>query len=57
MDIFYFNTPIYREIILQFLQFMEKYYVNRMPFHFRRCAEAVLRHAARLFKGVQHGSS
>ena len=50
MDIFYYNTPIYREILLKFLQFTEKYYVNRTPFHFRRRAEAVLRHAARLRK-------
>ena len=50
MDILYYNTPIYREILLQFLQFMEKYYVNRMPFHFSHRAEAVLRHAARLSK-------
>ena len=50
MDIFYYNTQIYREILLQFLQFTEKYYVNRTPFHFRRRAEAVLRRAARLSK-------
>ena len=50
MDIFYYNTPIYREILLQFLQFTEKYYVNRMSFYFRRRAEAVLRRAARLSK-------
>ena len=50
MDIFYYNTPIYREILLQFLQFTEKYYVNRTPFHFRRRAEAVLRRAAHLSK-------
>ena len=48
MDIFYYNTPIYREILLQFLQFTEKYYVNRMSFYFRRRAEAVLRRAVRL---------
>ena len=46
MDIFYYNTPIYREILLKFLQFTE----NRTPFHFRRRAEAVLRRAARLSK-------
>ena len=46
MDIFYYNTPIYREILLKFLQFTE----NRTPFHFRRRAEAVLRRAARLRK-------
>ena len=50
MDIFYYNTPIYREILLQFLQFTEKYYINRTPFHFRRRAEAVLRRVARLSK-------
>ena len=49
-DIFYYNTPIYREILLKFLQFTEKYYVNRTPFHFRRRAEAVLRRAACLSK-------
>ena len=48
MDIFYYNTPIYREILLNFLQFTDKYYVNRMPFHFRRCAEAFQRRSARL---------
>ena len=50
MDIFYYNTPIYKEILLKFLQSTEKYYVNRTPFHFRRRAEAVLRRAARLSK-------
>ena len=50
MDIFYYNTPIYREIPLKFLQFTEKYYANITPFHFRRRVEAVLRHAARLSK-------
>ena len=50
MDIFYYNTPIYKEILLKFLQSTEKYYVNRMPFHFRRRAEVVLRCAARLTK-------
>ena len=50
MDIFYYNTPIYRETLLKFLQFTKKYYVNRTPFHFRRRAEAVLRRAARLSK-------
>ena len=50
MDIFYYNTPIYKEILLKFLQSTEKYYVNRMPFHFRRRAEAVLRRAARFRK-------
>ena len=52
MDIFYYNTKTYREILLQFLQFTEKYYVNRMPFHFRHRAEAVLRRAARLSKAL-----
>ena len=50
MDIFYYNTPIYREILLKFLQFTEKYYVNGTPFHFKRRAEAVLRRAACLSK-------
>ena len=50
MDIFYYNTPIYREILLQFLQFEEKHYVNRAPCHFRRRVEAVLRRAAYLSK-------
>ena len=39
MDIFYYNTPIYKEILLKFLQSTEKYYVNRTPFHFRRRAK------------------
>ena len=46
MDIFHYNTPNYREILLKFLQFTE----NRTPFHFRRRTEAVLRRAARLSK-------
>ena len=50
MDILYYNTPIYSEMLLKFLQITEKYYVNRTPFHFRRRAEAVLRRAARLSK-------
>ena len=50
MDIFYHNTPIYREVVLHFIQFIEKHYVNRTHFHFRRCAEAVLRRAACLWK-------
>ena len=50
MDIFYENTPIYREMLLKFLQLTEKYYVNRTPFHFRRRPEAVLKRAARLSK-------
>ena len=48
MDIFYYNTQIYKEILPKFLKFTEKYYVNRTPFRFRRSAEAVLRRAARL---------
>ena len=48
MDILYYNTPIYKEIILKFLQSTKKYYVNRTTFHFRRRAEAVLRRVARL---------
>ena len=47
MDIFYYNTPIYRELLLQFILFTEKYYANRTPFRFRRRAEAALRRAAR----------
>ena len=35
MDLFYYNTPIYREILLKFTQFTEKYYVSRTPVHFR----------------------
>ena len=50
MDILYYNTPIYREIILQFIQFTKKYDLSRTPFHFRRRAEALLRRAARLSK-------
>ena len=50
MDILYYNTLIYKEIILKFLQSTKKYYVNRTPLHFRRCAEAVLRRAVRLRK-------
>ena len=46
----YYNTPIYREILLQFLQFTEKYDINRTPFHFRHRTEAVLRRAASLSK-------
>ena len=44
------NPPIYREILLKFLQFTEKYYVTRTPFHFRRHTEVVLRRTARLAK-------
>ena len=50
MDIFYYNTPIYKEILLKFLQSTEKCYVNRTPFYFRRRAETVLRRAGRLRK-------
>ena len=50
MKIFYYNTPIYKEVLLKFLQSTEKYYVNRTPFHFRDRAEAVQRRAARLSK-------
>ena len=50
MDILYYNTQSYREILLKFLQLTEKYYVSRTPFHFRRRAEAVLRREARLSK-------
>ena len=53
MEIFYYNTPIYKEILLKFLQSTEKYYVNRTPFNFRGRAEA----CSTLSKGVQHGSS
>ena len=41
---------IYSTIIPQFLKYTEKYYISRTTFHFRRCAEAVLRRAARLSK-------
>ena len=44
MPKFYYNTPIYRETLLQFTG---KYCMSRMPFHFR-CAEANLRCAAQL---------
>ena len=50
MDIFSYNTPIYKEILLKFPQSTKKYCVNRTPFYFRRRAEAVLRRAARLRK-------
>ena len=53
MVIFYYNTPIYREILLQFIQFTEKYYANRTSFCFRRRAEV----CSTSFKGVEHGSS
>ena len=58
MDIFYYNTPIYKEILLKFLQSTEKCYVNRTPFYFRRRAETVHafeRSSARLVL-VRHGS-
>ena len=50
MDIFYYITPIYREVLLQFIQFTENYYAKTTPFRLRRRAEAVLRRAARLSK-------
>ena len=50
MEMFYYNTPIYKEVILKFLQSTEKSYVNRTPFHFRGRAEAMLRRTARLRK-------
>ena len=50
MDIFSYNIPIYKEMLLRFLQSTEKYCLNRTPFYFRRRAEAVLRRAARLRK-------
>ena len=56
MDISYYNTPIYKEILLKFLQSTEKYYVNKTRFHFKRCAEAVLRRAARLRKAFSTAS-
>ena len=43
IDIFYYNTLIYREILLKFIQSTEKYYVNRTAFYFIRRAEAVLK--------------
>ena len=46
MDILYYDTPIYKETALTFLQSTEKYYFNRTAVHFRRRAEAVLRRAA-----------
>ena len=52
VNILYYNTPIYKEILSQFLQFTEKYYINRTSFHFRHRAEAVLRRAARLSKAL-----
>ena len=48
MDILSYNTPIYKERLLKFLQSTEKYYVNRTPFHFRGRTEAVLGRPARL---------
>ena len=53
MDLFCYNTPIYREILLKFIQFTEKYYVSRTPVHFRSRAEA----CSTPFKGVQQGLS
>ena len=52
VNILYYNTSIYKEILLQFLQFTEKCYINRTSFHFRHRAEAVLRSAARLSKAL-----
>ena len=52
VNILYYNTPIYREILLQFLQYTEKYYINRTSLHFRHRAEAVLRPVARLSKAL-----
>ena len=46
MHVFNYNTPIYREILLQFLQFTEKYFTNRTLFNFRCRVEVVLRRAA-----------
>ena len=37
-------------MLLQFLEFTEKHNISRTPFHFRRCAEAVLMRAASLLK-------
>ena len=38
------------EILLQFHNLQRNsYYINRVPFHFRRRGEAVLRRSARLF--------
>ena len=37
-NILYYNTPIYREILVQFLQFTEKHYINGTPFHLRHRA-------------------
>ena len=48
MDKFYYNTPIYKTILLKFLKSTEKYYINRTPVHFRGSAKAVLKRAARL---------
>ena len=48
MDILSYDTPMYKEILLKFLQSTDKYCVNRTPFYFRRRAEAVLGRAAHL---------
>ena len=52
MHIFYYNTPIYREILLHFSYFSDKYYINRTPFHFdavlKQCWGVFQRHSARL---------
>ena len=59
MDMLSYNTPIYKERLLKFLQSTEKYCVNRTPFHFRGRAEAMLGRAARLWKvfGTACGST
>ena len=49
-NIIYYNTPIYRKILFQFLKFTEKCYINRMSFHLRNRAETVLKRAARSSK-------
>ena len=56
MDVFYYNTPIYREILLKFIQFTEKYYVSRTPVHFRS-RESRAGACSTPFKGVQQGLS
>ena len=50
VHIFYYNTPVNREILLQFFQFTEKYYIKRTPFHFRPRAKTMLKRVARLLK-------
>ena len=51
MDLFCYNTPIYREILLKFIQFTEKYYVSRTPVHFRS-RESRAEACSTPFKGV-----